>query len=99
MSDVPSSVQTIETRTHGRFLVRVPAMPGPWPLIVGFHGYAESADDHLEALQAIPGTDSWLLVAVQALHRFYARREQRVVASWMTRQDRELAIADNVDYV
>jgi predicted esterase len=67
-------------------------------VIVGFHGYAESAELHLEALRAIPGSERWLLVAVQALHPFYTR-EQRVVANWMTRQDRDLAIADNLAYV
>src|SRR5207247_4771835 len=30
---------------------------------------------------------------------FYAVRTQQVVASWMTRLDRELAIADNLAYV
>src|ERR671914_443656 len=39
-----------------------------------------------------------LIVSVQALHRFYTRHNT-IVASWMTREDRELAIADNVDYV
>src|SRR5215208_4533661 len=92
------SQETIEARIHGRFLVRVPAVPPPWPLLVGFHGYAETAGDHIQALQTIPGSAEWLLVAVQALHRFYTRKD-RVVASWMTREDRDLAIADNVDYV
>jgi predicted esterase len=96
MSDI--SLETIEARTHGRFLVRVPDIAPPWPLLVGFHGYAETADDHLEALQTIPGTADWLLVSVQALHRFYTRKD-RVVASWMTREERTLAIADNIDYV
>ena len=96
MSDV--SIETIEARTHGRFLVRVPDVAPPWPLLVGFHGYAEAAADHMEALQTIPGTADWLLVSVQALHRFYTRKD-RVVASWMTREDRALAIADNIDYV
>lgn len=96
MSDI--SLETIEARTHGRFLVRVPDIAPPWPLLVGFHGYAETADDHLEALQTIPGTRDWLLVSVQALHRFYTRKD-RVVASWMTREERTLAIADNIDYV
>jgi len=98
MTDPQPSLETVEARTHGRFLVRAPAVPGPWPLLVGFHGYAEAAVDHLEALRTIPGTEQWLLVAIQALHPFYAR-QQRVVASWMTRDDRDLAIADNVDYV
>src|SRR5229473_1497765 len=35
----------------------------------------------------------------QGLHRFYRGRSEEVVASWMTRQDRELAIADNVAFV
>jgi predicted esterase len=96
MDDV--SLHTIEARTHGRILVRVPAVAPPWPLLVGFHGYAETAGDHMEALQTIPGAAEWLLVSVQALNRFYVRRD-RIAASWMTREDRELAIADNVDYV
>jgi len=98
MSGRPRSPHTIEARTHGRYLVQVPSTPSPWPLLVGFHGYAETADDHMDALQSIPGTGDWLLVSVQALHPFYTRKE-RVVASWMTRDDRELAIADNIDYV
>jgi predicted esterase len=52
----------------------------------------------LTVLQRIPSASEWLLVAVQALHPFYTKNE-RIVASWMTRQDRELAIADNVRYV
>lgn len=96
MNDV--SLQTIDARIHGRFLVRVPESAPPWPVLVGFHGYAETAGDHMEALAAIPGTADWLLVSVQALHRFYTRKD-RVVASWMTREDRGLAIADNIDYV
>jgi predicted esterase len=98
MNDSAPSLETIDARVHGRFLVRVPRSPGPWPLLVGFHGYAETAGDQMDALRAIPGTEAWLLVSVQALHPFYTRKE-RVVASWMTRDDRELAIADNIDYV
>lgn len=88
----------VEARTHGRYLLRAPETAGPWPLLVGFHGYAETAAIHLDAVARIPGADGWLIVAVQALHPFYTR-DQRVVASWMTRDDRELAIEDNLDYV
>jgi predicted esterase len=90
--------QTIPTRTHGRYLV-TPAEDAPAPFLVGFHGYGESAELQLGRLRAIPGSDHWTLVAVQGLHRYYLRRSQDVVASWMTRQDRELAIADNLAYV
>jgi predicted esterase len=88
---------TIATQVHGRFLVR--PHPSSSSAIVGFHGYGESADDQLPRLVAIPGSDDWILVSIQGLHRFYERRTQRVVASWMTRQDREHAIGDNIAYV
>jgi poly(3-hydroxybutyrate) depolymerase len=93
-----ATIGHVEARVHGRYVLRAPAGAGPWPLLVGFHGYGENAPTHLDALAAIPGVEHWLVVAVQALHAFYTR-DQRVVASWMTREDRELTIADNVDYV
>jgi predicted esterase len=93
-------VVAIETQTHGRVLVREPkASAGPsWPWVVGFHGYGQSADDMMTELERIPGNEKWTLVSVQALHRFYTR-SQKIVASWMTREDRELAIEDNIAYV
>jgi predicted esterase len=91
--------QTIATRTHGRYLVAPPTSADAAPVLVGFHGYGESADTHLNRLRAIEGSERWLLVSIQALHRFYQRRTEEVVGSWMTRQGRELAIADNIEYV
>jgi predicted esterase len=89
----------IAATVHGRYLTVPPATPGPAPILVGFHGYAEDAEAQIERLRAIPESSRWLSVSIQALHRFYQRRMNRVVASWMTSQDRELAIADNVAYV
>ena len=66
---------------------------------MGFHGYGQDAAEHLSDLAAIPGSEAWLTVAVQALHPFYTRNDERVVASWMTRLDREHAIADNTGYI
>jgi len=91
-------VRHVETPTHGRYLVASPESAGPWPMLIGFHGYGEQAATHMDALARIPGVDRWLVAAVQALHPFYTR-DQRVVANWMTREDRELAIADNLEYV
>lgn len=68
-------------------------------MLVGFHGYAETADAQFERLQAIPGTEAWTLVSIQGLHTFYRGRSEEVVASWMTRVDRELIIEDNIAYV
>ena len=88
----------VPTTTHGRVLVRTPAAAAVG-LVVGFHGYAEDADTQLRRLAVIPGAGAWLLASVQALHRFYRGRSEDVVAGWMTRQDRETAITDNVAYV
>jgi predicted esterase len=94
-------VRAIATTTHGRYLVARPDNPDsrpPHPVLVGFHGYKENAAAHLEQLRSIAGQRDWLLVSVQGLSRFYSKQEE-IVASWMTREDRELAIADNIAYV
>jgi predicted esterase len=94
---VPPVVHTIATGTHGRYLVDAPPGAGPWPVLMGFHGYAETASVHLDELARLDPAHAWLRVSVQGLHRFYTRA-QDVVASWMTREDRALALADNVAY-
>jgi predicted esterase len=91
------TVHTVATGTHGRYLVDVPVGAGPWPVLMGFHGYAESAAIHLDGLAQLDPAHAWLRVSVQGLHRFYTRA-QEVVASWMTREDRALAVADNLAY-
>jgi predicted esterase len=93
------SILLIETPTHGRVIVREPTAPTRAGLLVGFHGYAETAEIQIARLAAVPGADAWTLLSVQALHRFYRGRSEEVVSSWMTRQDRDTAIADNVRYV
>src|SRR4029078_10342523 len=89
-------VHTIPTQTHGRYLVRDGP---PERLFLGFHGYAQNAEIHMADLQPIPGIDPWEGVAVQARNRFYMGRSTETSAGWMTRQDRELVIADNINYV
>ena len=89
---------TIPTTIHGRYLVDRPDGNGPFPVLVGFHGYAEAAEHMMRELLRIRGSQPWLLVSVQALNRFYAKGGE-VVSNWMTRDDREVAIADNIAYV
>jgi predicted esterase len=88
----------IETPTHGRVLYDDRAGPASGA-VIAFHGYGQSADDLLADVQRLPSIDRWRIVVPQALHRFYTRDQQKVVASWMTREDRELAVEDNVEYV
>lgn len=94
----PPQVRHQATVVHGRYLLEVGASGATPPLLVGFHGYGEKADDHLDKLRRIPGSDRWLLCAVEALHPFYTRKGD-IVACWMTAQDREQAIDDNIRYV
>jgi cephalosporin-C deacetylase-like acetyl esterase len=60
----------IPAGVHGRYLVDIPEGPGPHPLLVGFHGYGETAEKHLEQLRQVPGASRFALVAVQSLHLF-----------------------------
>lgn len=89
---------TIESRTHGRYLVS-PGSAQNAPLLVGFHGYGEAADEELQRLLSIPGIDRWTILSIQGLHQFYRKQGSAIAASWMTRQNRELAIEDNIEYV
>jgi len=93
------AIHTIAATTHGRYLVRPPETPPARVAVFGFHGYGQRAEHMLDELAALPRAEAWLLVSVQGLHRFYDRAAQQVIAHWMTNQDRELAIADNVAYV
>lgn len=90
---------TVEATVHGRYLMRPVPRGAAAPLLVGFHGYGENAERLFESMIEIPGIAAWNVVVVQALHPFYNARTGEVVASWMTKLDRELAIADNLRYV
>lgn len=88
--------RTVAARTHGRYLVDIPAASRA--TLVGFHGYKENAVIHMDAMRQLTGRRPIGLVSIQGLHRFYSRGSD-VVASWMTSEDRHHAIADNIDYV
>jgi len=90
----------VPATTHGRVLIEPDGGAAVFSgVLVGFHGYAQTADDMMGELSQIPGADAWRRVSVQALNRFYTRGDSKVVASWMTREDRDVAIADNIAYV
>jgi hypothetical protein len=89
----------VAVTTHGRVLLDEAVPPTSARLLVGCHGYAQSADEMMELLTRVPAGPGWTRVAIQALHRFYRGRSEVTVASWMTRQDRDLLIADNIAYV
>lgn len=67
-------------------------------MLVGFHGYQENAAIMFDVLRQVTAGRPIGLVSIQGLHRFYTRANE-VVSGWMTKEDREHAIADNVAYV
>lgn len=98
MNDAPL-LRHAPATIHGRYLVR-PARSGRaafW--LVGFHGQGQTADAFMAALERVPLGPDWLVASVQGLHRYYAGRSRAIVANWMTSQDREMVIADNVRWV
>lgn len=101
MSDRPSEplLRHAPAVVHGRYVVR-PAEAGPAGLwLVGFHGQGQTAESFFEPLARTPRGGRWLVASVQGLNRYYLGRTQEVGANWMTRQDREFAIPDNVAWV
>jgi predicted esterase len=68
------------------------------------HGYGQLAAKFIDQCACIAEAQR-LIVAPEGLHRFYLdpppapAAQRRVGATWMTREDRETDIADNVDYL
>ncbi len=89
----------VPATTHGRVLIEDGNAAVSLRALVGLHGYAQTAGDMMQELNQIPGAGDWTRISIQALNRFYTRGDTKVVASWMTREDRDEAIADNIAYV
>ncbi len=83
---------------RGKYLLRLPAHSGPAPLLAGFHGYGQTAEDEFNLLCSIPGAERWFCCSIQALHSVYTQAGNPG-ASWMTSRDREQHIEENVCYV
>ncbi|MEX2282805.1 MAG: phospholipase [Gemmatimonadota bacterium] len=68
------------------------------------HGYGQLAEPFVQRLEPI-ASDQRVIVAPEALHRFYldppdrSAADRRVGATWMTREDRETDIQDYIEYL
>ncbi|MCT4580893.1 MAG: alpha/beta hydrolase [Flavobacteriales bacterium] len=63
------------------------------------HGYAQLANHFLKWFESIDSEEN-VIIAPEALHRFYWKGfDGKVVASWMTKEDRLNDIADYVNYL
>jgi len=79
--------------------------PGTTDLWIACHGYGQLAADFLSKMQALEG-EGRLVVAPEALSRYYleharggSHASSPVGATWMTREDREAEIADQIAYL
>jgi dienelactone hydrolase len=91
-------VHRITVERTARVLVQGDLRTAPtlWILL---HGYAQRAEEMLASCAALQGLSS-ALVAPEALSRFYRRGPSGPVgASWMTREERAVEIADYVAYL
>jgi predicted esterase len=102
----PPRIERFVTRRTARCAVRGPADPASVrSLWIVLHGYGQLAAEFLADLDAIDdGTR--LIVAPEALSRFYDARatmerhaEASVGASWMTREDRNEEITDQLHWL
>lgn len=85
----------LDVTRHARWF-EVGSGPERWIVL---HGYGQRADRFLRRFASIAGPDRHV-VAPEGLSRFYLDdRYQRVGASWMTRDDRELEIRDTIGWL
>ena len=69
----------------------------PTKVIYALHGYGQLARYFIQKLENL---NDYLIVAPEGMHRFYLKGSNgRVGASWMTKEAREMDIADNIQFL
>jgi predicted esterase len=94
----------MENETHRLMVPRSARFATAGPLVdvndvwILCHGYGQLASDILQQARILqrPGR---LIVAPEALSRFYLEDHERIGASWMTREDRDSEMSDYVRYL
>jgi predicted esterase len=67
-------------------------------LLIVLHGYGQLAEFFIRKFNDLP--ENYLVVAPEGMHRFYLNGTSgRVGASWMTKEDRESDITDNLNWL
>lgn len=68
-------------------------------LLIACHGYAQLADEFLRSFEGL-ASEKCVIAAPEGLHRFYAKgSSEKVVASWMTKEERDADISDYVAFL
>lgn len=93
-----ATVHNITTRKTARYYT-LGNTQNPKTVWVVLHGYAFAAANFIKEFEGVVKDDT-LIIAPEALSRFYAKGlGGDVAASWMTREDRVHEIADYVSYL
>jgi dienelactone hydrolase len=104
MSDIRT--ENLPVRRTARLALLGPVGPQVRELWYVLHGYGQLAPGFLAGCRAL-ADDARLIVAPEALSRFYEadltsrmqQKEATVGASWMTREERLVDVADNMAYL
>lgn len=67
-------------------------------IVFAFHGYGQLAKYFIRHLDIL-NPETAYVVAPQGLSKFYLAGHKRVGASWMTKEDREIDLANQLHYV
>lgn len=67
-------------------------------IIVAFHGYGQLAKYFIRKFDFLDKS-KYYVIAPQGLSKFYLKNHTRVGASWMTKEDRELDLKNQLHYV
>lgn len=93
-----SHMHTIETKKTARYTVEGNIQSAKQILYV-LHGYGQLAKFFIRKFNSIV-SEEIAIVAPEGMHRFYLKGSGgRVGASWMTKEARELDIADNIEFL
>lgn len=81
------------------FTVQAPEGRGPHPTLIVLHGFGQRADEFSKVFEKLP-SQGILVAAPQGPHQFYPQFPAREVgSSWLTRYERDQAVADFIGYM
>ena len=91
MKGIITSAKTFRYFTHGDPLKAN-------QIVYVLHGYGQLAEFFIRKFQHL--SDDYFIVAPEGMHRFYLSGSSgRVGASWMTKEERETDIQDNLNWL
>jgi len=98
MSDIEPAKQFISVNRTAR-IFSIGDVSSASLVWICLHGYGQNVKRFTQALQSLKSEQNAVLIP-EALHRFYIKGNSGDVgASWMTKEEREFDIQDNISYL